>query len=397
MAAQKATVVIQTTSESLRNELAAAIGSNSNIEVLQPAAAPRADAVLLPIGPDALADIALAGRMLQEGRARQIILVGPAPSPEMLLAAMHAGIGEYLPEPLQPAGLTTALERLRSRSGKPLAAAEAQSGRTILVLGSKGGVGTTTIAVNLADGMHRLCAAPTALIDLAQPQGDAPIFLDLDHAYTWADVAANMSRLDATYLESVMARHHSGLAVLAAPGYSAEPTMNPAVLRQILALMRGMYAFVVIDAGTGQDDAALEALELADEVLLVLDLSLPCLARAKRFLEAVRSSQPELAAKIRLVANRKASDSDIGIGEAEGILRTSVSWSVLNDYKTALTAINQGKTLAETDPRSDIARGVAAIARDLAKSTPAEPDSFGSLWSRLRNMPLGFNLARRNG
>lgn len=403
MTEQKATVAIQAENEDRRREILAALGGTPEVEVLLPAAAPRADAVLFAVGADPRADLAQAARLLAEGRARQVILLGPAPDPETLLAAMRAGITEYLPEPVRQADLLAALQRLRGRAGQQAPARQArqaQEGRIILLLGAKGGIGTTTMAVNLADVLCRLGGGATALLDLAQPQGETPIFLDLEHAYTWADVAANISRLDATYLESVMARHASGLCVLAAPGFSLDSALDPLVLRQILSLMRGLYAHVVIDAGTGHDDAALEALEQADEVLLVLDLSLPCLARAKRFLEAVRGTKPELAAKVRLVANRKTSESDIGTAEAENILQTAISWSVLNDYKTALAAINQGKTLTETDPRSAIARGVGAMARDLARHVLAQDEAgadssrSGSLWARLRSTPLG-RMAQR--
>ncbi|PKN09995.1 MAG: histidine kinase [Deltaproteobacteria bacterium HGW-Deltaproteobacteria-8] len=352
----------------------------------------------------------LATRLSGAGSA-PVILIGPAPAPELLLSAMRAGISEYLPEPAAEADLRAALERVRQRRGllapamsSPQAEGQAQgqAGRIVLVLGAKSGIGTTTVAVNLADALSRQGSGRTALVDLAQPQGETPIFLDLEHSYTWADVAANIGRLDATYLESVLARHHSGLAVLPAPEFSAEAALDPAVLRRILELLRRSYAQVVIDAGTGagtdQGEAILEALDMADDVLLVLDLSLPCLARAKRFLEAVRATQPHLLPRLRLVANRKTSESDIGTGEAEGILQQPVAWAVANDYKSALAAINQGKTLTEADPRSALAKGFAAMARDLCRdtSTQAAPDkAAGSLWARLRNTPLGLSLSHR--
>lgn len=380
-----------------------------------------ADLTILALGADSAADMALAARLSGAG-STPVILAGPAPAPEVLLAAMRAGITEYLAEPVAEAELRAALERLRERRRPALALAppvaqaqtqaQTQGGRIVLVLGAKGGIGATTVAVNLADALTRQGSGRTALLDLAQPQGETPIFLDLEHAYTWADVAANIDRLDATYLESVMARHHSGLAVLPAPDYSAEAALDPSVLRQILELLRRSYAQVVLDAGTGvgigQGEATLEALHMADDVLLVLDLSLPCLARAKRFLEAVRSTQPHLLPRLRLVANRKTSESDIGASEAEAILQQPIAWAVVNDYRAALSAINQGKTLAEADPRSALAKGFAAMARSLCRDVPLQAGqagqpgqlgqarASGSLWARLRNSPLGLSLAQRN-
>jgi len=415
MNSRKISIAVGAVLEERREALALALAALEGVEVLPRDAARHGEFVLLALGADAAADMALAARLTGQGQAGQpgsppVVLAGPAPAPELLLAAMRAGIGEYLPEPVAEADLRAALERLRGRSA-PLAQAawpspaqaqaQTQDGRILLVLGAKGGIGTTTVAVNLADALTRQGSGRTALVDLAQPQGETPIFLDLEHTYTWADVAANIERLDATYLESVMARHHSGLAVLPAPDFSAEASLDPAVLRQILELLRRGYAQVVIDAGTGHDEATLQALDMADEVLLVLDLSLPCLARAKRFLEAVRATSPQLLPRLRLVANRKTSESDIGTAEAENILRQPIAWAVVNDYKSALAAINQGKTLAEADPRSAVAKGLAAMARALCRDAAsqvgqaAQARASGSLWARLRNTPLGLSLAHR--
>lgn len=407
MTAHRPSIAILTADEGRRRGLEAAL-TGAQVNLVPPAWFARAEAVLLALesgmaqAPEQLA--AQARQLLDQGRARAVILCGPAgaaPDPQLLLAAMRAGIAEYLPEPLNPSDLLAALERLRARAPQQDQPRQDQGGRVSLVLGAKGGVGGTTVAVNLARGLCGLGLGATALLDLAAPQGETPIFLDLEHAYTWADVAANLARLDATYLESVMARHPSGLAVLPAPEFGEQAALDPAALRQVLELMRRVYAHVVIDAGTGQDEAALEALELCDDILLVLDLSLPCLARAKRFLEAVRAAQPHLAAKVRLIANRKTSQSDIGVAEAEDILRQKLSWSLLNDYQTALAAINQGRPLAESDPKSALARAYAAMARDLARvaecgaSGTGQPRTrAGALWARLKSVAPGLSLAR---
>jgi pilus assembly protein CpaE len=417
MNSQKITVTADAVLEQRREALVLALGALEGVEVLPRAAARHVELTLLALGADAHADMELAARLAGQGLSRQaapvvlapVVLIGPAPAPEVLLSAMRAGITEYLAEPVSEADLRAALERLQDRrtslptmqSGQTGAQAEAQGGRILLVLGAKGGIGTTTVAVNLADALTRQGSGRTVLLDLAQPQGETPIFLDLEHTYTWADVAANIERLDATYLESVLARHHSGLAVLPAPDFSVETSLDPAVLRQILELLRRSYAQVVVDLGTGagvgHGDAILEALDMADEVLLVLDLSLPCLARAKRFLEAVRATQPHLLPRLRLVANRKTSESDIGTAEAESILQQPIAWAVANDYKAALSALNQGKPLAEADPRSVMVKGLAAMARDLCRDVPAPAaqEAPGSLWARLRNTPLGLSLAHR--
>lgn len=403
MGTNRASICILAQDEGRRQELETAL-VGLDLDVLPPAWAAKAEAVLLALPRNgAEAALAQARQMLAEGQARAVLLCGPpgvAPDSRLLLSAMRAGIGEYLSEPLNPAELTAAFSRLRlrARPADALPGRVEPGGRVLLVLGAKGGVGATTVAVNLA---HSLCShASTALLDLAAPQGETPIFLDLEHAYTWADVAANRERLDATYLESVMARHPSGLAVLPAPDFGGGAVLDPAALRQLLGLMRQVYAQVVVDAGTGQDEAALEALEMADDILLVLDLSLPCLARAKRFLEAVRAARPHLADRVRLVANRTTSQSDIGAAQAEDILRVKISWRILNDYQAALSAINEGRPLAETDPRCALARAFAAMGRELARGLGRLVEGqgqacgrAGALWSRLKSVALNRDSA----
>ncbi len=268
------TVAVEAVQEQRREALVLALAALDGVAVLPREAFCGDGPVLLALGADPAADLALAASLSERDRAGQgqpalVILVGPAPTPELLLAAMRAGISEYLPEPVAEADLRAALDRAQrlrdrgqasqSQAGQSFQAAQAagqggqagQDGRIVLVLGAKGGIGTTTVAVNLADALTRQGAGRTALLDLAQPQGETPIFLDLEHTYTWADVAQNIERLDATYLESVMARHRSGLAVLPAPDFSAEAALEPEVLLQILELLRHGYAQVVVDLGTG--------------------------------------------------------------------------------------------------------------------------------------------------
>lgn len=342
---------------------------------------------VLGIGADAEKDMQRALMRLGAGLPGEIFLTGKDPDPGLLLRAMRAGIKEYLVQPVTDGDFASAIERFRKRQGcrNPDTTTK---GKLVMVTGAKGGIGVTTVATNLAFELGRLEPGTTALLDLGRPMGEVPIFLDLEYRYTWADVAENIARLDATYLESAMTRHASGLWVLPSPGVLDEGGLEPAVLRRLLAELRNRFGRVVIDDNGSLDDASLEALEAADVVLLVMALSLPCLARVKQILETLRTMRPLVCRKIQLVANRHLSASEIGVAEAEEILQQKIFWLVPNDYAATLSAINQGKPLAEAEPKSPATRAIAALAQELTQRKLPKKEKAGlSLWKKLRNRP----------
>ncbi|MBN2139820.1 MAG: histidine kinase [Desulfovibrionaceae bacterium] len=325
-------------------------------------------------GPDPDADLAGIRKALASGAIREAFIASSEASPEMLIRAMRLGVKEFVRLPVDRAELAEALGRGRGRLRRGPDQGRADRGRIIAVAGAKPGIGATTLAVNLAHGLERLGAGPTAILDLRRPAGDVPMFLDLDYSFTWAELMEDVSRLDPTYLRSLMVGHDSGLQVLPGPNEDrSAPDMDPEALELLLAEMCGCFCSVVLDAGPDMDDAALARLAMADEVVLALALSLPCLSRAKRFLQSLAGLGPDAETKVRLAVCRQRKDSDIDIREAEEVLGRRTTWVVPDDYKNTLSAMNQGKPLAEVAAKSPAARAFQGMARDLAPSGRARP------------------------
>ena len=351
-----------------------------------------ADILLCEVASNQDKDLVRVAQLQNRLGALEIFLTCDQPTPEFLIQAMRLGFSEVLPLPVSRKDLSRAVERFRVRHCAQNEAGPDARGRVVTVAGVKPGTGSTTVAVNLAMELQRVQGA-TALLDLRQPMGEIPLFLDLEYAYTWGDVLQNLNRLDATYLNSVMARHESGVSVMASPGQSHLGLGDGSgAMERLLDVMRTSFALTVVDADPGLDTFALREVELSDLTLLVMNLSLPCLAHAKRVLERIRRNEG-LEKKVRLVANRSLRDADISVRDAEDILQKKISLIVPEDYAGTLTAMNQGKPLAEAAPKSPVLKSLSQMARGLARAKDKRQNPLLTLLKGRRNDKSSGHLA----
>ncbi len=341
--------------------------------------------VVMDLGPDPETGLARVERMLSRQAVTGVILAG-APDTDALMRAMRAGVRDFLPLPLKTADVEDALQRfLEHGSGREEAVTAAparpdDTGRLVYVLGGKGGVGATTVAVNTAvqfalditedmaaaGGQGNAAPGNAALVDLRSPLGEVPLFLDLEHDYTWAEAVRDPSRLDATFVDSLMARHESGLRVLAAPNQFLESaSLTVEAAEPLFGLLRRRHAVTVVDGSDALDEATMRVMGMADDILLVVVLSLPCLANAKKLLDTFDALDAFDESAVRLVVNRHLSKAEISVADAEELLGRKVHATLPNDYETTLAAINQGAPLAWTAPRAPVTSALAALARSL--------------------------------
>jgi pilus assembly protein CpaE len=263
-----------------------------------------------------------------------------------------------------------ALSKLRE--GGPSAASLSEGpkrkGQIINLFGGKGGVGTTTIAVNLADSMARLEPAPVvALIDMNRLFGEIPLFLGMEHVFNWVDVSKNISRLDASYLSGILYKHRSGLRVLPSPDRVDDAfTVTPQIIETLLRFMRTMFDYIVIDSGQSVDDISKMILRLSDKVLLVCVQSLPCLINVKKVLNRFHSLGYPPEPSVELIVNRYDKKTIISLKEAEESIGKKASWVIPNDYQMSMSAINQGKPLSVVDGNAEISQAIRNIAMALA-------------------------------
>ncbi|KUG28978.1 type ii/iv secretion system atpase tadz/cpae, associated with flp pilus assembly [hydrocarbon metagenome] len=303
----------------------------------------------------------------------EVFLVAPRLSTDTLMQAMRAGVREFFQADSPEDEIRMALWRFKERRDKRLAERQGQSraaarqGRIINVFGAKGGVGTTTLAVNLAAAfLSGKDGAMVSLMDMNLPFGEVQLFLDLHPRYHWGEIIGNISRLDATYLMSIVSRHASGLYLLPPPSRLEDLQMaTPENITALLTCMRSLFDTVVIDLGMYLDEITLKVMDISDEIVLVCVQNLPCLANVRRFMENVRGVEGDLVQKLKVVVNRHLPESDLSVEDMEKALGIKVFRRIQNDYKTTLAAINQGKTLAEIAPKAEVTRAIGELARAL--------------------------------
>jgi pilus assembly protein CpaE len=312
---------------------------------------------------------------------------------QALLQSLQKGAKYFLTHPV---GLEDMLAALRRALGENGGADAAQTGgsssaRTtgassmIAVLGSRGGVGTTTLAVNLA---ATLAADPThaaALIDLDLALGDADIALEVEgpENISIADLARNIERLDMNFLRRAMAKHEpTGLAILRHPLEIAEGgVVHEQHVERILNLLKISYTHLVLDLSKSLLPTDLMGLRMADMILLVAQLELASLRNVVRLVHCL-GGEEGLAEKIRVVINRQGADSveeGISLKKAEEVIGKPIFWQVPNDTKSVIGARVAGHPLVKYAPKSRVQQSVYGLAQALyGKPVVAAADARGS-------------------
>lgn len=306
------------------------------------------------------------------------VLVGTDLSQAFLLRAMRAGVREVLPAPASAEVVLATLRRqLRKRAVNT--SATQQRGEILAVLSCKGGSGATFVAANLAHLLTWGGNRRVALIDLNLQFGDAAFFVTTEiPSSNVADVARNIDRLDYELLRSSMIHAAKGLWVLAAPEDPAQVAdVTPEHVRQIVRMASKMFDCVVIDVGRSLTAVTLQALDLADRVYPVLQLTLPFIRDAKR-LNGVFRSLDYGPQKIHWLVNRYEKSSQFTVDDLRKALAIDRVLTLPNHYEAVAASVNQGVPVEVIAPRSTIAHAL----RELAKGISPPPAGAGRGWLR---------------
>ncbi|WP_051292912.1 AAA family ATPase [Citrifermentans bremense] len=290
-----------------------------------------------------------------------------AMSPEWILKLIRAGASEYLTRPVPAAELVDAINKVaRQRTAKNLHASNC--GTVFSVYHPSGGVGTTTIAVNLA-AMLAAQGHSTVLVDLNLYSGDVSAFLDLSPRYTLTDVMPKAGQIDASFLKSVIAPHPSGMHVLEGPTHMEEANqITTELLQEVIGVLRTTFEYTVIDTGGELFGCNLATFKLSDRILFATILTVPCLRTAKRYLTAMADVGfgPD---RVKLVVNRYLPRDDIKISDAEKVLRTKAYHMLPNNYADLKTSVNKGVPLALYLPKSSFSKSMDQMARQLCQDS----------------------------
>ncbi len=315
----------------------------------------------------------------------EIFLTAPRADPQVILEAFRAGVKEFLPQPIAESELESAIARFLDRFRIKPPANGAKQGMVISVIGVKGGVGTSTVAVNLAVCMRQThTEASTVLVDLNFYDDELAIFLDAKTPRGLRDLSGDVSRLDETMIESVLGKHESGLHLLSTGGYDELMGGRPAqgCVPRALDLLRGMFSHVFVDVGQVLEPSVKEALAHSDIIMIVTTLNVPAVRRLQQLVKLLQSSEFSQAT-IQLVVNRyHAGDQEL-LNQLEDVLQRKVSWIIPADDLNANGSLNKGVPLATYAPKAPITKEyLKQVAQLRGKATGGKTEKQDGIFAR---------------
>lgn len=314
--------------------------------------------------------MALIDGMSKKFTSCNIIAVSSRSDGQLILGAMRAGAREFLNSPIQIEELVSALDRVSENvDGEGRAS---KTGQVISIAGASGGVGTTSIAVNLACTLAEKAENSVVLVDLDLALGDADVFLDMIPDYTLLDVTQNIARLDLALLRKSLTKHESGVYLLPRPVQLEDvDTIGPDDFKKVVGLLKASFTHLVVDLSKAYSRLDLSAIECSDHVLLLTQLDLPCLRNVVRLTTSLESYDGAND-KVRVVVNRAGLDRlQISANKAEETIDKEIFYRIPNDYSNVSESRNNGVPLNIQAPKAAVTQSIADLAEKL--TNPSEP------------------------
>jgi pilus assembly protein CpaE len=317
-----------------------------------------------------------------------ILVTSSSNDGQLILESMRAGAKEFLTAPIQPEDLATALQRVkRQRMGMGSSEAALASCQVLSVAGATGGVGASSIAVNLACALAADQDNSVVLLDLDMALGDVDVFLDTIPEYTLADVAQNIDRLDLTLLKKSLTKHSTGIHLLPRPVQLHDVRLvTRESLQRIISLLKTCFTHVVIDTSKSFGPLDFMAFEESTDVLMVTQLDLPCLRNVVRLMMVFDESS-SLRDKVKIIVNRSGENNgQISIKKSRDTIGRDIYWQIPNDYRVMVEVRNNGIPLVEYAPKAAITLSIGQLANELSGKIPediGELDGKNRRWLNL--------------
>jgi pilus assembly protein CpaE len=345
------------------------------------------DVAIVCLDADTQKAIQLIGQVTAQYPDVPLLAVSGRNDGQAILQALRNGAKEFLTAPVQLEELLTALARLQrpgaARNGDSKNGTAARSrteSQVVAVVGSRGGVGCTSLAVNLGATLAADPTSTVALIDLDLALGDCDIALDLMGDYTLADVALNIERLDMAFLKRSLCRHPSGLSLLPHPVQLEDcQIIREEHLQRLISLLRASYSHLLLDLSKSFSPTDVTGLRMADVILLVAQLDLSSLRNAVRMLLTLNNDET-LGPKVQIVLNRVGGETDITVKKAEEIIGKPIYWQIPNDHKVITEAQAHGVPLIQHAPKSKAQQAIQGLALALDGKEAATSNGKSRRW-----------------
>ncbi|MDQ7028545.1 MAG: response regulator [Ardenticatenia bacterium] len=296
-----------------------------------------------------------------------LVLIGSHEIAERV-AALEAGGDDYIVKPFHPDELLYRAKSLLVRGATmPISLAPGYEwrGRVVACFGSKGGVGTTTVAVNCAIALRRLTSSPVVLVDADLHFGDVGIHLDLSAPPDMSHLLDHVDHLSPLVIQRAVQQHISGIHVLLSPtGPERARSMTAEHMATILSVLSAMYDYVLVDCHAGYDDPTMAVLSEADDILFVLTPEISPIHNASSFLHAA-DRMGVLPSSVRLVLNRVNSNANIGTKEVERFVKVPVAFRLVSSGRHVVQSITRGVPMVMGEPSHPFSEQIVEMARAL--------------------------------
>lgn len=391
---RKIRVVIADDSEQTRENIHAIFGYEESIEIIgeaqngleavELARKLRPDVILMDINMPEMDGIKATKTITEEGLESSIIMMSIQGEREYIKKAMSAGARDYV---IKPFGVNELIEGIRrvyqidqakkKKIVNPTAASKLQT-KVISVFSTKGGVGKTTIATNLAVAIATTTSKKVALLDFDLQFGDVAISLNLYVKNTITELIKDMINIEHEndMIEEYLLTHYSGVKVLAAPTKPENAEyVNADHIKKIINILKGRFDYVIIDTAQGFDDTVITALDESDTVLYVSTLDLPSIKNTKNGLEVMKTLNYSNE-KVKVVVNK--SNESFGIKHLDFKAALNVDlWAIIPDDLAAVTvSVNNGHPLVSHRKSSPVSKKIVKLAGSLVQGAKPRANIF---------------------
>jgi pilus assembly protein CpaE len=303
-----------------------------------------------------------------------VVLLGGGTDVDAKVAALRSGADDYLAKPVHPQELSARVRGLLTRFQRAQPQQRrTQSGRVVAFYGAKGGVGTTTLAINTAIAAQRELKRSVCLVDANLQFGDHRVFLDLGPDSRSIVDAVSAGTIDLDMLRHAVVRHETGVELLLAPSSPEQAELvshSQHHLLKVVEILRSVYELVIVDMDERFDDHLLDVIGIADRLVVVLTADLSCVKNVRLVLETMAKLHVPQE-RLMLVLNRANAFTGISVKSVENVLKRPIEHQVVNDYRSAISALNSGTPFMAKRPDGALGKDVLELARLIDKPAAA--------------------------
>ncbi len=389
-----------------RDHLTKLLGFETDIEVVGAAASGREaleiaarltpDIVLMDINMPDMDGISTTERLAAEVPTASVVMMSVQGEADYLRRSMLAGAREFLVKPFSSDELTASIRQVASRerdkqsriAAQPVAVSsgsadnqhrqDGEPGRVVAVFGPKGGVGRTTLAVNLAVAAATELGQRVCLVDASFQFGDVGVLLNLNPKNkSIADLIPELESGDVESIETFVISHSSGIRVLLAPpSPEMAELITPALAKRMIEALRVNHDIVIVDCMSSFNDTTLAILDLADTVLTMLSLEITSIKNIRLFLEVAEQLGYD-SDKVRLILNRADSSLGIRVADVEHSIGRRVDHTIVSDGRSVVYALNRGVPFFLSNREAQVSQDILRLASAVVGTKPVEAGETG--------------------